>query len=168
MNRVGRELDAATFSGLPEAEMEGIANNLAHFLTAVHETPKSVARECGVPEQDPQKDHEDLVRDLETLVLPRLAPHEIEVIRAFLSELAAEVTPTHPTALVHNDLDGQLILWDAENAHVSIIDFSDRSIGDPAIDFAGLLAYGPVLRRLLSVETRGRSGLFHSVPPGPI
>ena len=138
----GRELDIATFGGLSEAEKEGIANRLARFLTAVHATPKSVARECGVSERDPQKDHEDLVRDVEALVLPRLAPHEIDVIRAFLTELAAEVKPTRPTALVHGDLDGQHILWDAENEHVSIIDFSDRSIGDPALDLAGLLAYG--------------------------
>ena len=93
-------------------------------------------------EHDPQKDYEDLVRDVETLVLPRLAPHEVEVVRAFLTESAAEVKPTGPTALVHGDLDGQHILWDAEKEQVNIIDFSDRSLGDPALDFAGLLAYG--------------------------
>ena len=138
----GRELDAATFGRLPQAEKEGIANQLAQFLTAVHEAPKSVARECGVSDQDPQKHHEDLVRDVETLVLPRLPAHEGEVIRAFLTELAAKVKRPRPTTLVHGDLDGQHILWDAENRQVNIIDFSDRSIGDPALDFGGLHAYG--------------------------
>ena len=93
-------------------------------------------------EQDPRKDHEDLVRDVETLVLPRLAPREVEVVRPFLTELAAEVKPTHPTALVHGDLGGEHILWDAESEQVNVIDFSDRSIGDPALDFAALFAYG--------------------------
>ena len=138
----GRELDVATFGRLSDTARERIAEQLATFLTAVHETPKSVARECGVSERDPEKDHEDLVRDVETLVLPRLASHEVEVIRAFLIELAAEVKPTRPTALVHGDLDGEHILWEAKTEQVNIIDFSDRSIGDPALDFAALFAYG--------------------------
>ena len=151
----GRELDVARFGRLSEAERERIAEQLATFLTALHETSTSVARECGVSEQDPQKDHEDLVRDVETLVLPRLAPHEVRTIRAFLTELAAEVKPTRPTALVHGDLDGAHILWDAENEQANIIDFSDRSIGDPALDLAGPLAYGRTFVERVLEQYRG-------------
>ncbi len=139
---VGRELDAATFGRLSADERGRIADQLAAFLTALHETPKSVARECGVSERDPQQDHEDLVRDVEALVLPRLAPHEAHVVCTFLTELATELAPACRTALVHGDLSGEHILWYAEKQRVSVIDFSDRSIGDPALDFAGLLAYG--------------------------
>ncbi len=46
-------------------------------------------------------------------MLPRLTSHEVEVIRAFLTELAGEVNPTGPTALVHGDLSGEHILWEA-------------------------------------------------------
>lgn len=151
----GRELDAATFGRLSETARERMAEQLAAFLTAVHETPKSVARERGVSEQDPRKDHEDLVRDLETLVLPRLASHEVAVVRTFLTELAAEVKSTRPTALVHGDLAGEHILWDADRRQVNIIDFSDRSIGDPALDFAGLLASGQQFAQRVVDEYRG-------------
>ena len=151
----GRELDTATFDRLSEAGKERIAHQLAQFLTAVHETPKPVARECGVSEQDPRKDHADLVRDVESLVLPRLAPHEVDVIRALLAELADEVIPTGPTALVHGDLDGQHILWEAEKEQVNVIDFSDRSIGDPALDFAALFAYGRGFTERLLGRYRG-------------
>ena len=151
----GRELDAATFGRLSDAARERIAQQLAAFLAAVHETPKSVARECGVSEQDPRKDHEDLVLDVETLVLPRLASHEVEVVRAFLTELAAEVKPTHPMALVHGDLAGEHILWDPGRRQVNIIDFSDRSIGDPALDFAGLLANGQRFAQRVADQYRG-------------
>ena len=106
-------------------------------------------------EQNPRKNHEDFVRDVETLVLPRLASHEVEAIRAFLTELAAEVKPTRPTALVHGDLAGEHILWDADRRQVNIIDFSDRSIGDPALDFAGLLAIGRQFARLVVDQYRG-------------
>ncbi|MCY3843384.1 MAG: aminoglycoside phosphotransferase family protein [Acidobacteria bacterium] len=152
----GRELDVATFRGLSETERERIAEQLATFLTAVHETPKSVARKCGVSEQDPRKDYEDLRRDTEKLVLPRLAPHEVRVARAFLAELAAELRSTPPTCLVHGDLTGAHILWDAENQQVNIIDFSDRSIGDPALDFDGLMGYGHDFAGRVLERYRGR------------
>ena len=152
----GRELDVATFRGLSETERERIAEQLATFLTAVHETPKSVARKCGVSEQDPRKDYEDLRRDTEKLVLPRLAPHEVRVARAFLAELAAELRSTPPTCLVHGDLTGAHILWDAENQQVNIIDFSDRSIGDPALDFDGLMGYGRDFTERVLERYRGR------------
>ena len=151
----GRPLDVPTFGRLSAAARKRIAEQLATFLATVHETPKSVAREYGVSEQDPQKDHEDLVRDLETLVLPRLASREVEVIRAFLTELAAEVNPTRPTALVHGDLAGEHILWDADRQRVNIIDFSDRSIGDPALDFTGLLANGRQFAERVVDQYRG-------------
>ena len=138
----GRELDVATFRALSDDQRGRIAVQLATFLTAVHATPKPIARELGVSEPDPQKDRDDLRRDTEALVLPRLEPHEARVVRAFLSEMAAESRSVHPTTLVHGDLSGEHVLWDAEHQQVNIIDFSDRSIGDPALDFAGLHAYG--------------------------
>ena len=152
----GRELDVATFNRLTGTERERIANRLAAFLTALHETPKSIARECGVSEQDPQKDYEDLVRDTATLVLPRLAPREVRVVRAFLTELAAELRSTYPTSLVHGDLNGAHILWDAKSQQVNIIDFSDRSIGDPALDFDGLMGYGHDFAERVLERYRGR------------
>ena len=138
----GRELDVDSFRQLSDSQRERIADQLAAFLTAVHEIPRSTARELGVSEPDPRKDFDDLRRDTETLVLPRLAPHEVPVVRAFLTEMAAESRSVHPTTLIHGDLSGEHVLWDAENQQVNIIDFSDRSIGDPALDFAGLHAYG--------------------------
>ncbi len=151
----GRELDAATFRRLTEYERGRIADELAAFLTAVHQTPQQIAQEYGVSEQDPQQDYGDLRRDTEELVLPRLAPHEAHVVRAFLTELATELTPACPTALVHGDLSGEHILWNAAKQKVSVIDFSDRSIGDPALDFAGLLAYGQKFAEHVAGRYRG-------------
>ncbi len=84
-----------------------------------------------------------------------------------MTELA-ELPSTHPTTLVHGDLDGEHILWDAERAQVNIIDFSDRSIGDAALDFAGLMGYGHeyaarVLKRYHGPKDEGtlrRAGLY--------
>ncbi len=138
----GRELDPGTFRKLSAEERETIAGRLAAFLTSMHETPKSIARRHQVPEEDAAKDYEDLVRDTEALVFPHLARRDTLAIEAFLAELAAELEQGRPTGLVHGDLSGEHILWDAGKRQVNIIDFSDRMLGDPAIDLAGLLAYG--------------------------
>ncbi len=138
----GRELDPGTFRKLSAEESETIAGQLAAFLTSMHEIPKSVARRHQVPEEDAAKDYEDLVRDTEALVFPHLARRDTLAIEAFLTELAAELEQGSPTGLLHGDLSGEHILWDAGKRQVNIIDFSDRMLGDPAIDFAGLLAYG--------------------------
>ena len=138
----GRELDVDSFRELSANQRERIADQLAAFLSAVHEIPRSIARKFGVSEPDPRKDLDDLRRDTEALVLPRLAPHEVPVVQAFLTEMAAESRTVHPKTLIHGDLSGEHILWDAETQQVNIIDFSDRSIGDPALDFAYLHAYG--------------------------
>ena len=49
----------------------------------------------------------------------------------------AELKRHRPTALLHGDLSGEHILWDAEKRRINIIDFSDRMLGNPALDFAG-------------------------------
>lgn len=152
----GRELDVATFGRLSDTERERIAEQLATFLTAIHETPKSVVRECGVSRRDPQTDHEDLRRDTEALVLPRLAPREVRIVGAFLAELAGELQSTAATCLVHGDLSGEHILWDAESQQVNVIDFSDRSIGDPALDFDGPMGYGHDFAERVLELYRGR------------
>ena len=138
----GRELDAGTFRKLSAEESETIAGQLAAFLTSMHETPKSVAQRHQVPEEDAAKDYEDLARDTEALVFPHLARRDMLAIEIFLAELAAELEQGRPTCLLHGDLSGEHILWDAGKRQVNIIDFSDRMLGDPAIDFSGLLAYG--------------------------
>ena len=82
----GRELDVGAFHHLSGTERSHVADQLAAFLTALHETPKSVARAYGVSEQEPEKDSADLVRDIEALVLPRLSPPEVR--RGYQSQLA--------------------------------------------------------------------------------
>jgi aminoglycoside 2''-phosphotransferase len=59
--------------------------------------------------------------------------------RAFLADRTR-----FPAALIHQDLNGEHILYDPAHGAISgIIDWGDTIIGDPAIDFAGLLAdYG--------------------------
>ena len=138
----GVELRLAWLGLLSGDDKDFIAQQLATFLTSMHSTPRSIARQCGAPDEDFEKDYRDLVRDTAALVFPLLGQHAIRVIGEFRTELAAQMTTGHQTAKVHADLRGEHILWDSENKQATIIDFPDSLIGDPALDFAGLLPCG--------------------------
>jgi len=58
--------------------------------------------------------------------------------------------------LLHNDLTWEHILWDKKKQKVNIIDFSDRSYGDPASDFAGLWEFGSKLTNRVYKLYRGK------------
>lgn len=76
-------------------------------------------------------------RDVFPLLSPRAVRREEETWRHFLDDDSNfEFAP----ALVHQDLDGGHILTDyAMGAVVGIIDWGDCGLGDPALDFVGLL-----------------------------
>lgn len=73
-------------------------------------------------------------------MFPNLSKTEQEAYSMFVIELPAILFTKRPSVLVHNDLSDDHILL--HKTKVSIIDFSDRLIGDPARDFARLWMYG--------------------------
>lgn len=139
----GQELTASRFKQLSASEKESAANQLAGFLTTLHATPGFILKRYQVRIQDQEKMYGELVRDTRDLLYPRLSKKYIQFIEEYLEELKTALGRTYPHALVHNDLAGENILWDAQGKHINIIDFSDRSLGDTAIDFTGLREYGP-------------------------
>ena len=139
---MGWELTASRFRRLYASEKEIVAKQLAEFVTAVHATPKSVIKKFHVKSYNQQKLYEELVRNTKKLVFPRLPKKDAQLVESYLVELKNALGHDFPKALVHNDLTGEHILWDAKNKQINIIDFSDRAFGDPASDFAGLLEYG--------------------------
>ncbi len=138
----GQELTASRFQQLSLTEKESAAHQLAEFITTLHATPKSILKKCHVKTQDQEKMYEELVQNTKNLLYPRLCDKYIQFIEEYFEELKTALNRTYPCALVHNDLTGEHILWDAQRGQINIIDFSDRSYGDPAIDFTGLREYG--------------------------
>jgi len=139
---MGQELAASRFRRLNASEKEIVAKRLAEFITALHATPKSVIKKCHVKSDNQQKLHEELVRDTKKLLFPRLRKKDVQLIEQYFAELKTALDHSFTNALVHNDLTGEHILWDAKNKQINIIDFSDRAFGDPASDFTGFLEYG--------------------------
>jgi len=140
---MGQELTASRFQRLSASDKESAAQQLAEFITTLHTTPKYIIKTYHVRTEDKEKLYKELVQDTEKLLFPRLCKKYVQLIEEYFEELKAALDHNYPKVLVHNDLASEHILWDAEKKQINIIDFSDRSFGDGAIDFTGLLEYGP-------------------------
>ncbi|HEU5099288.1 MAG TPA: phosphotransferase [Roseiflexaceae bacterium] len=125
---------------------DGIARQLGQFLAALHQFPVEQAARLGLPTGDMaawRRRYEDQYLQIERQILPLLASAAQARVaaewQAFLSDRSE-----WRVALIHHDLAKEHILYDAERGAITgIIDWGDVAIGDPAIDFAGLLdAYG--------------------------
>jgi aminoglycoside 2''-phosphotransferase len=139
----GEELTPSRFTLLSVPEKELIARQLAEFIATLHATPRSLIHTYGVRIDDQYALCKELQDDVENLLYTRMNKKEIILIEDFFTELMATLNHSYPKALVHNDLGSEHIFWDVRENQIGIIDFSDRSLGDPAIDFTGLFEYGP-------------------------
>ena len=138
----GRELNAQTFETLTNRDKENLAEILARFLTVLHSTPETVIQQSNTREESQADIYEDLRRNAEKHLQSRLNASELSVLARYFTELHDTLDDEYQKVLTHSDLTGEHILWDEQNRRVSIIDFADRSLNDPAIDFAGFFEYG--------------------------
>lgn len=138
----GRELTCSRLHRLPAADRDAVAGQLAGFVSTLHATPKHIITKCNVRTEDREKVYQDLVRDTKALLFPLFGKEEILLIEEYFGELRDALSHDYSNVLAHNDLTSDHILWDGKNKRVNIIDFSDRALGDPAGDLAGLLEYG--------------------------
>jgi aminoglycoside 2''-phosphotransferase len=124
----------------------GIVQQIGQFLSTLHSFPIDQASQLGVPAGDQttwRQRYQDQYRQIESRVLPLLdEAAQARIVRNWQAFLA-DTTP-FAVALIHHDLADEHILYDSARGTISgIIDWGDTAIGDPAIDFTGLLAaYG--------------------------
>jgi aminoglycoside 2''-phosphotransferase len=138
----GKPLSTADLN-LP-AHATAIANQLADFLTALHSIPTERAVAAGLTPSTAADWHAEYVAFAEwteTEVGPRLAPHVRDaVMRLWREYLDSPDSRSFEPALVHCDLACEHILLTKDHALAGVIDWGDATLGDPAIDFAGILA----------------------------
>ncbi len=144
---MGCELTGSRFLQLSASEKDIVAEQLAEFITALHATPKSIIKKFHVKSDYQQRLYEDLLRESKNLIFPRLPKEDIQLVVQYFAQLRTALDHEFTNTLIHNDLTGEHILWDAENRQVNIIDFSDHRFGDPACDFTGFLEYGTKFTR---------------------
>ncbi len=69
-----------------------------------------------------------------------LSCDECGIVEAYLPELKRCMSTWSDLVLLHGDLGFDDVILDADSGQVSVIDHTDYAIGDPALDFCGLLA----------------------------
>jgi aminoglycoside 2''-phosphotransferase len=139
----GRELTYSRFRRLSSSEKDAVARQLAGFISALHATPKSIITRYGVRTENQVKLYEALICSTRELLFPRFRNEDIQRTQEYLDESKGALSHDYSNVLVHNDLASEHILWEHTGKQINIIDFSDCAFGDPAIDFGGLLEYGP-------------------------
>lgn len=139
------EADGLYHIGDEEARQR-IADQLGAFLLELHNIDPSSFSNCtAVEEYDPLQEWKDLYTRIQKKLYP------------FMTEMACRWTDRHFTdfltfktnaeiipSIIHGDFGTANILYDTStNRITAIIDFGSACIGDPAVDYAALLAsYG--------------------------
>lgn len=122
-----------------------VAEQLGHFLSAVHAFPVADATLLGVPTTHIEEFFEE-VRVTSLKLLPRvqqaMPAFPIERLRRYLEELRPLPPAPWAAALVHQDLAAEHVLLAPDGSGVSgVIDWGDVTITDPTVDFVGLHAW---------------------------
>jgi aminoglycoside phosphotransferase (APT) family kinase protein len=128
---------------LTQSQFLQLAPVLGGFLSFLHSFPVSIAAQVGVPEYP----SEALIDDARVEALSDFHVVRHVGLDASEEELRALLeTPVHARVsrtLVHCDLAAEHILLDPQTLQVTgIIDWGEISVGDPAIDIAGIFALG--------------------------
>ncbi len=138
----GKPLWREDFATIATQHGDTIACQLAGFLYALHHTP---APSITLPLADTRQEWAELYARIQAQLFGYLHPKaRRQVAQHFESFLANPNQSTFQPTLRHGDFGTSNILYDPESASVTgIIDFSSAGLGDPAVDFAALLAsYG--------------------------
>jgi aminoglycoside 2''-phosphotransferase len=164
----------------------GIVGQLADFLRALHRFPTEAATRLQVPSptaNDWREEHLSFYAWIKGQVFPLLTLAQIErACEIWEPYLADPANFQFQPVLIHHDLGPEHILCDPHQARITgIIDWGDVTLGDPALDFAGLSyldnpqALGQVIRQYAGadeqlIEKRARwylkIGPFHQVRYG--
>jgi aminoglycoside phosphotransferase (APT) family kinase protein len=150
----------------PDAvDLHAVAKSLSGFLSALHAVPAAEARAWGVPERPPKDP--SLARDRHARVWEQVREDVPAALRARGDAFFAADPPRGgalPLRLVHADVTYDHVLLRPDGRDVAgVIDWGDVSVGDPAWDLAGLLAWfgeGFVRRVLAGYAVPADEGLL--------
>jgi len=136
---VQREVHGAQVKRAPRVREAAarLADGLGGALARLHAFPRNDALALGVPDRDLWADHYAALIELAKGRLPAASASWLALRAAAF--LDAGGTSKAPRVLIHADLSGEHIYASEDGTLEGIIDWADAMIGDPALDFAGLL-----------------------------
>lgn len=147
------------------ASSDGLAEDLAAFLRALHAFPPDEAAALGAPVFTAAawaSRHENLFAVARTTAEGRATPAASRAFAAYWEAVFADAESfAFEPVLVHGDLAAAHVLVDGGGRLGGVIDFGDAMVADPALDFAGfadLLAQRTLER--YSVDADVRHGIW--------
>ena len=141
---LGREMRKYRYQTLSKKDKLSFAKQVAQFLNQLLGFDIKKIKKFHVHRQSPQKNIKNLQNNVKKYLFPHFDKKEQICAQKFLQDLQSVVKESEKYfSLIHSDLSEDHILWDEKKKKISILDFSDREIGDRAGDFAGLFVYGP-------------------------
>ena len=126
------------------AIVDRIAAQLTGFLQALHGLPATVI-DAPLPCVDTKGVYADRYARIRQHLFPQMRPAAREQVAAhFEPWLADPANFAWRPVLRHGDFGTDNLLFDAASGRMSaVLDFDSLGLGDPAVDYAGLLAsYG--------------------------
>lgn len=137
----GDPLTKSEFATLSSLYKEAVAAQLADFFTVLHTISAAELAPYSIPHRVP------FAYDLEKLSKQYLELHLTKDDYSYILQLQEELREAGlaegELAVIHGDISPKHILWDKKTERIGLIDFSDRRIDDPALDFTELYFYGP-------------------------
>ncbi|MCK4757496.1 MAG: phosphotransferase [Thermoplasmata archaeon] len=141
------------------ARKKELASLLGRILIDIHTFPIEKALEAGMKPATPQtwrKDHENMQTRHEKSSFPLMDPKLREKCIEIFDEYLGNDDYFHFNAVLgHGDLSpDDHILWNPETEEITgIIDWGDMQIGDPALDFTGIICdCGPEFTDMVLAE----------------
>jgi aminoglycoside phosphotransferase (APT) family kinase protein len=132
-------VDGAPVTRAPRGRTEAtrLADNLGAALARLHDFPIDDARGLGVSDREMWAGHyAPMIERCVGLLPPASARWLADRVRTFLDQGG---TSKAARVLIHADLSGEHIYASVDGSLEGIIDWADATIGDPALDFAGML-----------------------------
>lgn len=143
------------FLAIDDDEMlEAMAIQLATFLRELHTIPADEVMPVDLPVFDQRDEWADMYARIQAKLFSYMRPEaRHQVARHFETFLDNPGVYQFSPVLRHGDFGTGNIIFDPDTCAITgIIDFGFAGLGDPAIDFAGLLGFGePFCKRCLNV-----------------
>ena len=159
----GEPLDAEQWSEMTDQQRLLAVEQLGSLLATMHSMPADVLPVSkvepwwldGAATQQLNTNPRALPGKLELMrarldeyLLPHLSPRQVQHVEQVLAHVDSLLArPGQQRCLTHGDLYPGHLLWDATG--VGVIDFSDMTVGDPALDYAHFAGIAPELPELV-------------------
>lgn len=141
----GKNFDMQVFHSMRHDDLCVIANQLAQFLSELHNIPLQAEFMDHHYQQNQYKYWENMYRRIQEKLFPYMSNgNQIIVIKHFEDFLNDTMNFQYKPAIVHGDFGVGNILIDHKLPKVTgIIDFGGSHVGDPAVDAAAIISgYG--------------------------